>query len=480
MKNKYENIFKYSNIIIFSSLVIHIIIPYTNIGFYAMDEHFQILEPLAFKLNLRNNVNADIWEFGATMRPWSQIYLSLFIIKFLQIFSIDNPFVWVYTIQLFFSLIGFISLYLFYKLLIERQIISFSRFNIFIYFLFAFTIFLHSRTSSENLSISFFLLGIYFYINQNQAVEIKYKNLVIASIFFGISIAMRYQIIFLIAPFYLWSIVYFRSIYKIFISSIIVLIILFFGLIIDFFGYGFLNNTYYNYFYYNIIVGIFDNFGVEPWWYYIKKIITNFYPPIGLLVLISFIVYIFDNPKSFISWISFIYLIIFSYLGHKELRFLFPILIFAPIFLINFNSLLTKLNYFKISLFFKYFIIFFNIIFVFTLFYPAERQTHLYRYIYNNLSNENILYTDQNPYLIDDLKPSFYVSFLPNISKINDENNYKYKNISLIINDYDIYKSILKENLNCKKIYNSYPEKIIDLNKNWKKRNLNWFIVKCN
>ena len=155
MKNKYENIFKYSNIIIFSSLVLHIIIPYTNIGFYAMDEHFQILEPLAFKLNLRNNVNADIWEFGATMRPWSQIYLSLFIIKFLQIFSIDNPFVWVYTIQLFFSLIGFISLYLFYKLLIERQILSFSRFNIFIYFLFAFTIFLHSRTSSEKLTISF-------------------------------------------------------------------------------------------------------------------------------------------------------------------------------------------------------------------------------------------------------------------------------------------------------------------------------------
>ena len=83
---------------------------------------------------------------------------------------------------------------------------------------------------------------------------------------------------------------------------------------------------------------------------------------------------------------------------------------------------------------------------MFLLYLPAERQTHLYRYIYNNLSNENILYTDQNPYLIDDLKPSFYVSFLPNISKINDENNNKYKNISLIINDYDIFTNqYLKE-----------------------------------
>ena len=52
-----------------------------------MDEHFQILEPLAFKLNLRNNVNTDIWEFGATMRPWSQIYLSLFIIIYHYIYN---------------------------------------------------------------------------------------------------------------------------------------------------------------------------------------------------------------------------------------------------------------------------------------------------------------------------------------------------------------------------------------------------------
>ena len=56
-------------------------------GFYAMDEHFQILEPLAFKLNLRNNVNADIWEFGATMRPWSQIYLSLLLLNFFKYFQ---------------------------------------------------------------------------------------------------------------------------------------------------------------------------------------------------------------------------------------------------------------------------------------------------------------------------------------------------------------------------------------------------------
>jgi phosphatidylinositol glycan class B len=435
---------------------------------------------LAFKLNLRNNVNVDIWEFGATMRPWAQIYLSFFIVKFIQIFGINNPFVWVYSIQLFFSLIGFISIYLFYKLLIKKNIISFSKFNIFIYFLFVFTIFLHSRTSSENLSISFFLLGINFFLNQKKFTDIKYRNLIVASIFFGISIVIRYQIIFLIAPFYLWVFLYQKSILKIFFSFFIVITILFFGLIIDFYGYGFLNNTYYNYFYYNIIVGIFDNFGIEPWWYYFEKVVTNFYPPLGILVLISFLFYIIIYPKLFISWTSFFYFVIFSYLGHKELRFLFPILIFSPIFLINLNSFLTKLNYVKSSYSLKFFIIFFNLIFIFTLFFPAERQTHLYRFVYDNLGSENILYTDQDPYLIDGLKPNFYVHSLPMISEINDENNNNFKNVSIIINDYNIYKSITKQNINCKKIYSSYPEKIIEINQNWKKRNLNWFIVKCN
>ena len=477
MLNRYVYNFSFSNVVIFISLISHIVIPYTNIGFYAMDEHFQILEPLAYKLDLRENVNIDIWEFGATMRPWAQIYLYLLIINFLKIFFINNPFLWIFFIQLFLSILGFLSILYLYKLLLDKNIIVETKFNLLIYFLFVFNLFLHARTSSENLSITLFIFGIYFILRKDNFYILNYKDLLISSLFFGLSLITRYQIIFLIAPFYLWYLIYYKTIYQIFVSSIVIVFVLVLGLVIDYFGYGFINNTYYNYFYYNIIVGIFDNFGIEPWWYYIKELSLRFYPPIGFFILLGFIIFFIVNFRSFITWISSIYFITFSYLGHKELRFIFPILVLSPIFLIYINSHLHKLNFLRIRKIFMNLILSFNFIFFITLFLPAERQTHLYRYIYNNIFSDTIYYTDRNPYLIDGLIPTFYISSLPKIKKIDLNENFK--NVNLVINEYKIYIKILDNHSNCYKLYSSYPEKIIELNQNWKNKNLNWFILKC-
>ena len=80
------------------------------------------------------------------------------------------------------------------------------------------------------------------------------------------------------------------------------------------------------------------------------------------------------------------------------------------------------------------------------------------------------------------MEPFFYTSFLPKI-KLIDKNNLNFKNFpdkSLVItnnsNDYEL----LLENNNCLKVYNTYPEKIINLNTNWKKLRLNWYIFSCN
>ena len=61
-------------------------------------------------------------------------------------------------------------------------------------------------------------------------------------------------------------------------------------------------------------------------------------------------------------------------------------------------------------------VIIFNIFFFALLFIPANEQVKIYEYLYyNNNDDDNIkiFYDTNNPYIIDDLKPKFYTSFLP-------------------------------------------------------------------
>jgi GPI mannosyltransferase 3 len=469
-------------IFILISFILHLFLPYTNIGYYSMDEHFQILEPLAYKLELRNQIN-DIWEFEASIRPWIQIYFYYYIVLILIKLSITDPFIWIYAIQLVVSIIGFISTYLIYKLCLSQKIITQNNYNSYFFFLSIFILFIHIRTSSENLSISIFIFGIYFIFNFLKDEKNKMHSLILSAVFFGLSILIRFQMMFLVLPFYLWLLTFRSSKFIPFISFTIISLLLLIGLFVDYFGYGFFNNTYYKYYYYNIVLGIFDNFGVKSWWFYFSNLIINFFPPIGLFILLGLFLFILKLPKSFISWIVIFNLVLFSYLGHKEIRFIFPILIFSPIFLIFFFNFLEDKNFYKLSKYLKITIIIFNLIFITLLLFPAERQIHLYRYIYYNLNNNDIFYLKENPYIIDGLEPKFYVQSLIDIKEvnINDLDNFinTNTNINIITNRYEYFDDIINGHNSCKKIFTTYPEKLMLLNKNWKKRNMNWFIINC-
>ena len=90
----------------------------------------------------------------------------------------------------------------------------------------------------------------------------------------------------------------------------------------------------------------------------------------------------------------------------------------------------------------------------------------------------------ENPYQINTMEPFFYTKFLPKIIEMKKDSfdiydsNY-FHNSWIITNNYDDYKFILN-NKKCEKIYSSFPEKIINLNKNWKRLKLNWYILYCN
>ena len=111
---------------------------------------------------------------------------------------------------------------------------------------------------------------------------------------------------------------------------LLIISILLISLVFDYFGYNQINNTYYNYFYANFVEKWFESFGIDPWWYYLKLFLERFYPPINIIILVSIIFFWIREYKNIITFVSLPVLIFLSLLSHKELRFIFPILIFSP------------------------------------------------------------------------------------------------------------------------------------------------------
>ena len=473
---------KYQFIIfIILSFAIHCVASYFSVGFYSEDEHFQILSPVEFLLGINDNLSKEIWEFGDDyrIRPWFQSFIYFYIIKILQLLTIENPFIWMFFIKLIFSLIALFALILFYINFKNRLFIDNNFSRIFV-LLFCFYPFFHARSSSENLGMIFFIFGILFF---DFLMKIKKNNKqffyeILTGIFFGLAIITRYQILIFIIGIYLWVFLFsltYNNIRSLIIIGLNIIFILVLGLGFDFFGYQQINITYYNYFYANFISGMLHSFGTDPWWFYFLEISKSFFPPIGLLFIIAFIYLIYKNYNNLIIFICLFYFLIFIFIGHKELRFLFPLLLFSPFFICAFLDKFIKL---KIINFIKTLILFFNLLFlVFFSIIPATEQVNLYKYIYKNKNNlANIYYTEDNPYFIADLNPKLYTHYLPKVNKINNNINNKNENFHLITREQLNDKSLFKAK--CNKAYSVYPD-FIYINPNWKKHKFNWYFYDC-
>ena len=145
-----------------------------------------------------------------------------------------------------------------------------------------------------------------------------------------------------------------------------------------------------------------------------KIIFRKILPSINIIILVS-IIFLIREYKNIITFVSLPVLIFLSLLSHKELRFIFPILIFSPFFICYRINLVKNII--------KYTYILFNLIFLITIFIPATEQVKVYQFLfYNNKDNNKIFYYDDNPYIISDLEPKLYTSFLPKIEKFD----YKY------------------------------------------------------
>ena len=210
------------------------------------------------------------------------------------------------------------------------------------------------------------------------------------------------------------------------------------GIIIDYWGYGEWTFAPFNYFYSNLVSKVSEHFGVSPFWAYITDSFLNLFFPIMIVITFSVILFWIKRPLSLFTFITLPFVLAHSAIPHKELRFLFPMILFLPYIIIeaynpdNFKFKLFKRIWdYRYSFVVKLFFIINLLYLLATILFVPRFDLPMQKYIYKNRDNINILYClNTNPYDNYGVEMNFYKPNKLQIHYFEDENK-----IFDIIND---------------------------------------------
>jgi GPI mannosyltransferase 3 len=321
---------KFHRIIFIIAIIWYALTAYFSNGYFHADEHYQIIE-FSGILNGTNTAKDLAWEYHAQIRPALQPTICYLIFKACDFISITNPYHKAFILRLITGLLSVIAIF-FFTNSCKSMILPKNRklFLVLSYFLW-FLPFINVRFSSETWSGIALLFALSFIIRN----KTRFQTYLLIGCLIGLSFLFRYQIVFASLGLILWLIfIRHETIPKISIvlaSAVLVVIV---GFFIDSWYYGQWTLTFWKYFNVNLIEGKADQFGTEPWYFYINHIIQDSFFPIGILILALFFFLIIKQYNSIFIWTILPFLFIHSVIAHKEVRFLFPLINFIPVILI--------------------------------------------------------------------------------------------------------------------------------------------------
>ena len=473
--------------VIFFGFVIHVCAAIFSVGYHHCDELFQIFEFAGYKLGI-NNVNDLPWEFNEQMRSGIQPLIVYLFTKGFYAISIYNPFTIALFIRLIQGLLSFLAIVLLLNYL-EKFIIS-QKLKL---WLWAFTLlfwclpYFHVRFSSENFSATIFVFALAILLPKLNS-NLNFWMYLLVGIFLGISFLSRFQISFFIIGLFAWLFfiqkIHSKNLLIIFIGLLMALGI---GILADYWLYGEFTLSWWNYLNLNLFKDKASTFGKEPIYFYLTEALVQLIPPFSLLIIFSSFAFWKTNRLHVITWLTLPFILLHSFVSHKELRFLFPVLNFLPFMMVvyfqsrenskvKFNLFLKKPNllYFAIVVNFS--------LLVFFTFKPADNNSNALKAIFDNVKGENpiLFYESNNPYNNAGALNYFRNKKINTIKLTPDSLiNSNVKDRYYFSEKFNEGETILKNNKKFACIYSNFPTWFSYLNFNgWLDRSFTFSIYK--
>lgn len=316
-------------LILLAGVIVYIVTAVNSHGYYHADEHYQIIEFAGLKTG--DNDAGDLpWEFRLQLRPALQPTLCYVVFSIAGYFGISDPYSKATVLRILTALLAVFAIYFFAKTAIRSYGIPHGSLFLAVSLLLWFLPYINVRFSSETWSGLFFLTGLTFILRYQELREKKW--MLAGGLLLGLSFLFRYQAA--IQVFFLTA--WLLAVKKESLSAVIRLASAFAaavatGIAIDTWFYGNLTFTAWNYFRVNILENATAGFGVSPWYQYVADIIQFPGYPFGIIILLSFVILIIRKPLSLFTWITVPFIVFHSLIGHKEIRFLFPLVNLVPV-----------------------------------------------------------------------------------------------------------------------------------------------------
>jgi hypothetical protein len=378
------------------AVVIAAVTSYTNFGHLCGDEYSQIFEFAAWKLGYVAHADLRLWEFDSQMRPSFQIWLVVGAYRLLGLLGSQvNPFAVNYVIYFLSGLLSITSILVFTGAFITR-IKPVYRDSFVILSLFTWLVlYTNTHFNSENICGHLLLLAVGLLYRKIE--KPGWGCLISVGFLLGISFSCRFQIGFsilgLMVWFFLWTWRRRMTARWILVLATLLLSVLLFNTLADYLFYGRIVFSPYNYYYQNIATGTMNkSSGVSPWYAYLFLVFI--YLPFGPAYILATLQQIIRYPRDILTAIIAPFVLFHLFIGHKEVRFLLPMLGFMPLLIMVTLDDLTHRHRFLAehqgTLIKTAWII--NLMACASLLIPAATEIGGWHYLYDHYRKPTILY----------------------------------------------------------------------------------------
>lgn len=328
-----------------AALAVHLIAAWCNGGFLNADEHYQIIEFAQYKLG-RQVAAGLAWEFAARMRPAFQPWIAAGAIRLGEAIGVASPFAVAFALRVVSALLAmWVSFELSVRTLrdVESQVLK--RLALSVSFFFWLTPTVHGRFASENWGGALLVAGLCLMLDAADRWGERPARRVLPAIGAGLTWSAAFYCRFQIGASIVGAVFWLLLIRRARLPLILVIAVSFavgcaVNEVLDHWLYGVWTLVPYNYFVVNLVQGKAATFGTAPWWMILVYVAVVLIPPYSLIVIAVVGAGCWYARRALLVWTMAPFVVLHAVVGHKEPRFLIPMLFFiGPLLAVSIEAL---------------------------------------------------------------------------------------------------------------------------------------------
>lgn len=304
----------------------------TSLTFFHPDEHHQVVEFAGLKLGF-TRADELPWEYAARIRPWLQPALYTLLGKLLLALGLEDRFLLLAGFRLATAAVAIASLARLSRVAVrelpsERMRRAYAALLPWI----GFFPYLFARTSSETLS------GACLAVAVSLAWDTRafgWREASACGVFLGLAFEARFQSAFASVGLVAWLAVV-RRVSALRLGGLVGggVLVLACAAVVDRWGYGAWVFPPLAYVRENLVNGVANTFGRDPFWAYPVLVVVNVFAPLAVACVAAAGVAAVRFPRHVSTFVLVPFVVAHSLVAHKEERFLFPLAFLVPVLLV--------------------------------------------------------------------------------------------------------------------------------------------------